>query len=64
VLENLSAHADYHEILRWLGGFRRPPHRVFLVHGEPAAAEALQRRIVERFGWQVVIPDYLEQVEW
>jgi metallo-beta-lactamase family protein len=60
-LDNLSAHADYHEILRWLEGFERAPERVFLVHGEPEAAAALKARIAERFGWQVEIPTYLQQ---
>jgi metallo-beta-lactamase family protein len=63
MLENLSAHADYHEILRWLEGFRRAPEKVFLVHGEPEAAESLRQKIVARFGWAVEIPDYLERAE-
>lgn len=63
ILENLSAHGDYHEILRWLGGFRRAPKKVFLVHGEPEAAESLRRKIVEQFGWNVSIPEYLEKAE-
>ena len=63
MLENLSAHGDYHEILRWLGGFRRAPEKVFLVHGEPEAAESMRQKIVAQFGWQVVIPEYLEKAE-
>ena len=43
-LDNLSAHADSREILRWLGGFKRAPEKVFLVHGEPGAQEALKTR--------------------
>jgi metallo-beta-lactamase family protein len=62
-LENLSAHADYREILRWLSGFKRAPEKVFLVHGEPDAAESLGRKIVEKFGWSVEIPDYLQMFE-
>lgn len=62
MLENLSAHADYHEILRWLDGFRRPPRETFLVHGEPEAAESLRRKIAARPGWTVSIPDYLDEV--
>ncbi|MGE0883214.1 MAG: MBL fold metallo-hydrolase RNA specificity domain-containing protein [Blastocatellales bacterium] len=60
-LENLSAHADYREILRWLAGFKSAPKKVFLVHGEPKAQEALKQRIVEKFGWEVEIPDYLQE---
>src|SRR5262249_42229915 len=44
-LSQLSAHADAREILRWLGGFRQPPRMTFIVHGEPAAADVLRRRI-------------------
>ncbi len=62
-LENLSAHADYREILRWLTGFKRPPEKIFLVHGEPKAAEALKDKIVGKFGWQVEIPEYLQKFE-
>ncbi|MDP3853333.1 MBL fold metallo-hydrolase RNA specificity domain-containing protein [Phenylobacterium sp.] len=50
-LPSLSAHADADEILRWLGGFTRPPKRTFIVHGEPQASEALQARISETLGW-------------
>jgi metallo-beta-lactamase family protein len=62
VLDGLSAHADYNEILAWLDGLASSPQRVFLTHGEPAAADALRRRIEERFGWAVEIPGYLERV--
>jgi len=62
VLDGLSAHADHREILTWLEGFRTAPERVFLTHGEPAAADALRRHIEERFGWRVEIPDYRERV--
>lgn len=59
-LPNLSAHADYAEILAWLRNFRRPPREVFLTHGEPVAADALRHRIEERFGWRCRVPEYLE----
>jgi metallo-beta-lactamase family protein len=44
VLNGYSAHADRSELARWLGGVRdASPHlgRVFLVHGEPPAQDAL-----------------------
>ncbi len=55
-LDGLSAHADRDEILRWLGGFRRPPRRTWVVHGEPAAADALVAAIRTRLGWDDVAP--------
>ena len=59
VLNTLSAHADYEEILDWLRHFKKPPRRVFLTHGEPEAASALKFKIEERLGWKVEIPEYL-----
>ena len=55
-LPMLSAHADSHELLRWLGGFRRAPQKVFIVHGEPDASEALRVRIERELGWAAVVP--------
>lgn len=51
-LSMLSAHADADEILRWLGGFSRPPRETFIVHGEPDAADALRLRIKDELGWR------------
>ena len=56
----LSSHADYAEILMWLRNFKTPPKETFLVHGEPAAADALRHRISEKLGWRCSVPDYLE----
>lgn len=60
-LEGLSAHADRTELLRWLGNFGQPPKRTFIVHGEPAPAEALAQTLRQEKGWpNVTVPDYLE----
>ena len=40
-LQALSAHADCDELLAYFRGLDAPPARAFVVHGEPAAAEAL-----------------------
>jgi metallo-beta-lactamase family protein len=61
-LENLSAHADYGEILGWLGQFHRAPRRTFLVHGEPPAAQALHERVSQQLRWDVSIPTYLQKI--
>lgn len=60
-LDGFSSHADYEEILAWLGGLRTAPREVFVTHGEPAAADALRRRIEERFGWACRVPAYGER---
>lgn len=55
-LPMLSAHADAAEIVRWLAGFERPPRKVFIVHGEPGASEALRVRIKRELGWDASVP--------
>lgn len=59
----LSAHADYQEILGWLGAMTRPPKRTFITHGEPAAADAMRRRIEETLNWRCEVPTYLQTVD-
>ncbi len=55
-VDALSGHADENGILRWLGTFKHPPARTFLVHGETKSAQALQLTIKERLGWKTTIP--------
>jgi metallo-beta-lactamase family protein len=62
-LDSMSAHADSAELLRWLGGFTRPPEITYVVHGEPSAEQAFAAKIEERFGWRVHAPEYLEEVD-
>jgi len=52
----LSAHADADELMLWLRGFRRKPDRVFIVHGEDDASEALRVRIDRELGWDATVP--------
>lgn len=55
-LRMLSAHADADELIRWASEFADPPRRVFVVHGEPQAADALRRGLDREFGWQAAVP--------
>jgi metallo-beta-lactamase family protein len=55
-IQGLSAHADYAEMLDWLRKSAHSPRRAFVTHGEPAAAEAFQRRLREELGWDAVVP--------
>ena len=56
-VEGLSAHADYAELLEWLEPANLSPRRVFVTHGEPAAADAFRRRLRDTFSWNAVVPD-------
>ena len=62
-LEMLSAHADCDEIMRWLRTAKTPPRTVFVTHGEPAAAAALQHRIEQELGWNCVVPEHGQTIE-
>lgn len=60
-LPGLSAHADYPEVLDWLGT-APAPKTTYLVHGEPKAAEFLRERIHDRLRWTAVVPRQGEKV--
>lgn len=62
-ISSLSAHADYSETLAWLGHLSIPPERTFVTHGEPAAADALRRRIEETLHWRCEVPTWMQSVE-
>lgn len=50
----LSAHADRHALLEWLGGFERPPQRTFVVHGEAQIAENFAALVARERHWNHV----------
>lgn len=62
-LEGFSGHADSEELMAWMAAIRRPPKQVWVVHGEPEAADTLRQRISETFGWPARVPEHLETVE-
>jgi metallo-beta-lactamase family protein len=57
-LDSMSAHADYMELITWLQSLKVKPKRVFLTHGEPAAADAFRKQLERHFGWRPEIPEY------
>jgi metallo-beta-lactamase family protein len=64
-ISGFSAHADQHELEAWLGRFGRsdgPPRTVFIVHGDPEAAEAFAARIRSDLGMRAHVPAHRETV--
>jgi len=59
-LDGISAHADREDLLAWIAALPRPPRHIYVVHGEPEAADALRQAIEERHRWPCSVPDYLE----
>ena len=58
-----SAHAGKSELLCWCSALTAAPKKAWLTHGEPAAAQALQAAIKEKFSWDVSVARYLDTVE-
>lgn len=57
-MHQLSAHADYEDLLDWVAGFdKRPPQKIFIVHGEPVACDEFRQHIEKRFGIEAIIPE-------
>ena len=53
----LSAHADREDLCAWLDAAPSPPRELFLVHGEPAASDALRRTLKSQRGREPRIPE-------
>ena len=58
-----SAHADADELIGWMRGFGWRPKRIFVTHGEPAAADQMRQRLERDLRWSCEVPDYLERVD-
>ena len=66
-ISGFSAHADQHELEAWLGHFSRAaagaaPKSVFIVHGDPDAAEAFAARIRSELGLEAHVARHRETV--
>ena len=62
-LHSVSAHADYKEIIDWIGHLRKAPLTTFITHGEPSAATAMRQSLLEIHpDWRCIIPEYLQTV--
>ena len=57
-LAGFSAHADRAGLLAWLAALPRPPEQVYVVHGEPSAADSLRQAIEERWHWRCTVPEH------
>nr|BFD66895.1 MBL fold metallo-hydrolase [Bdellovibrio sp. HAGR004] len=54
--DSFSAHADRSGLIGWLKEAPFKPERIFLVHGEPTAADDLRRCIDKNLKWVVSVP--------
>lgn len=62
-LEELSGHADQHELIEWMRPFAKGLKKVFLVHGEPGPGATLAALITKEYGIEAYMPARGESVE-
>jgi metallo-beta-lactamase family protein len=59
-LHSMSAHADRDQLIAWMRGAAHAPERIFVTHGEPAAADALRQFLMRNVARDVVVPEHGE----
>ncbi len=59
----LSAHADQAALLGWLKGFKQPPQRTFVVHGEAETARGFAQQVAGDRGWRTEAPERGTRIE-
>lgn len=57
-LQSSSAHADASQLMQWLRAIPGQPHRVYVVHGDPQAADALRLRVENELRWHAMVPEH------
>jgi len=55
-LPGMSGHADQKELLKWMGHFKSPVKRVFVVHGEDQVTESYAALVKEKTGFEAGAP--------
>ncbi|MFB0525624.1 MAG: MBL fold metallo-hydrolase RNA specificity domain-containing protein, partial [Phycisphaerae bacterium] len=55
------AHADRDELFQWLTGLKKPPRRLFVVHGESESAQHFGDYVSRKTGWKVSVPGYQDE---
>lgn len=59
---SMSGHADQNKLVAWVGSAKSGPKKVYCVHGEGGAAEALAERITKELGIPAEVPNVGDSV--
>lgn len=62
-ISSMSGHADRGELFQWMSGFKEKPKITFTIHGEGNDLQLYAQAIREKFGWNVMVPQYMESVQ-
>lgn len=54
-VESFSVHADADELIAWCRSMKKPG-KIFVVHGEQGAQEAMANRLVDELNWNAIVP--------
>jgi metallo-beta-lactamase family protein len=52
---SFSVHADGDELIEWLRGAKKPG-KIFVIHGEQGAQEAMANRLIDQLNWNAIVP--------
>ncbi|MCJ2163691.1 MULTISPECIES: MBL fold metallo-hydrolase [unclassified Pseudodesulfovibrio] len=63
IINGFSGHAGQDELMDWLGTMQGKPTKVILVHGEAEVQQEFGALITEKYGFEVHIPEYMEELE-
>ena len=58
----LSAHADQNGLLEWLGNFKNPKMRVYVIHGEPGVSNEFANIVRQKFGFDTQVPSIGDRI--
>jgi len=61
-INGFSAHADRNELFNWLSELKKPPRKLFVVHGESESARHFGDYVSRKTGWQVAVPAYQDEI--
>ena len=61
-VESFSVHADGDELMAWMSKAQKP-EKVFVIHGEQGAQEAMATRLLDELGWNAIIPKPSQIIE-
>jgi metallo-beta-lactamase family protein len=62
-LEGFSGHADREDLIQWLGGFKKQPNTIFLVHGETESKVAFAAYAKEKLGFSSIVVQGVSEFE-
>jgi metallo-beta-lactamase family protein len=55
-LPGLSGHADRDGLIRWISAFKKPPKKVFVVHGDDLVVDEYAKLVTEKTGFVATAP--------